>query len=180
MTERSEYVLETLRKGAEFTLYRGQQHGNPFPVLALALAAEQRQQRLEQAKADAVQQLSPDQPGRIIGDGKQNAAHGQRRRGGQHQRLAPPGVAETSSAIAIITSCAVTMHADISAVSAPGLASASFCPTNASIGVLAKWNSAVAAASTSRDLRSSSTRQLDGLWSAAGRSIGSVRPRARA
>jgi serine/threonine protein kinase len=37
----SGYVLETLREGAEFTLYRGRQHGNPSPVLAIALAAEQ-------------------------------------------------------------------------------------------------------------------------------------------
>ena len=41
MTERSGYVLETLREGGEFTLYRGQQHGNPSPVLVVALAAEQ-------------------------------------------------------------------------------------------------------------------------------------------
>jgi PAS domain S-box-containing protein len=41
MTEPSEYVLEPLSEGAEFTLYRGQQHGNPLPVLAVALAAQQ-------------------------------------------------------------------------------------------------------------------------------------------
>src|SRR3981189_366736 len=41
MTERSGFVLETLREGGEFTLYRGRQHGNPLPVLAVALAAEQ-------------------------------------------------------------------------------------------------------------------------------------------
>src|SRR5882762_35153 len=41
MTERSGYVLETLREGGEFTLYRGRQHGNPCPVLAVTLAAEQ-------------------------------------------------------------------------------------------------------------------------------------------
>src|ERR1700681_1830685 len=40
MTERSGYVLETLREGLEFTLYRGRQRGNPSPVLAVALAAE--------------------------------------------------------------------------------------------------------------------------------------------
>ncbi|MDT7813002.1 MAG: hypothetical protein QOJ42_2918, partial [Acidobacteriaceae bacterium] len=40
MTERSEYVLEPLREEADFTLYRGRQHGNPSSVLA-ALAAEQ-------------------------------------------------------------------------------------------------------------------------------------------
>src|SRR6202521_5229439 len=40
MTELSGYVLETLREGWEFTLYRGRQHGNPSPVLAVALAAE--------------------------------------------------------------------------------------------------------------------------------------------
>src|SRR5882724_1706160 len=37
----SGYVLETLRTGADFTLYRGRQRGNPSPVLAVALAAEQ-------------------------------------------------------------------------------------------------------------------------------------------
>ena len=37
----SEYVLEPLREGADFTLYRGRQHGNPSPILAVALAAEQ-------------------------------------------------------------------------------------------------------------------------------------------
>src|SRR5258707_7534849 len=40
-TELSGYVLESLREGAYFTLYRGRQHGNPVPVLAVALAAEQ-------------------------------------------------------------------------------------------------------------------------------------------
>jgi PAS domain S-box-containing protein len=40
MAESSGYVLEPLRKGADFTLYRGQQHGNKSPVLALALTAE--------------------------------------------------------------------------------------------------------------------------------------------
>ena len=33
-------MLETLREGAEFTLYRGRQHGNPVPLLAVAPAAE--------------------------------------------------------------------------------------------------------------------------------------------
>ena len=41
MTEPSGYVLEPLREGADFTLYRGRQHGNPSPVLAVALTAEQ-------------------------------------------------------------------------------------------------------------------------------------------
>jgi hypothetical protein len=41
MTELSEYVLEPLREGADFTLYRGRQPGNPSPVLAVAFAAEQ-------------------------------------------------------------------------------------------------------------------------------------------
>src|SRR5260370_21145374 len=41
MTEPSGYVLEPLREGADFTLYRGRQHGNPSPVLVVALAAEQ-------------------------------------------------------------------------------------------------------------------------------------------
>src|ERR1700739_852896 len=37
----SGFVLEPLREGAEFTLYRGRQHGNPSPVLAIALSADQ-------------------------------------------------------------------------------------------------------------------------------------------
>ena len=41
MTDGSGYVLETLREGGEFTLYRGRQDGNPLPVLAVALTAEQ-------------------------------------------------------------------------------------------------------------------------------------------
>src|SRR5258706_679764 len=35
------YVLEPLWEGTDFTLYRGRQHGNPWPVLAIALFAEQ-------------------------------------------------------------------------------------------------------------------------------------------
>src|SRR5436309_4833590 len=41
MTEPSGYVLELLRAGADFTLYRGREHGNPSPVLVVALTAEQ-------------------------------------------------------------------------------------------------------------------------------------------
>src|ERR1700737_328145 len=37
----SGYVLETLREGADFTLYRGRQRGNPSAVFAVALAPEQ-------------------------------------------------------------------------------------------------------------------------------------------
>ena len=40
-TELSGYVLEPLRAGADVTLYRGRQHGNPSPVLVVALTAEQ-------------------------------------------------------------------------------------------------------------------------------------------
>ena len=40
MIELSGYVLEPLREGPDFTLYRGRQRGNPSPVLAVALAAE--------------------------------------------------------------------------------------------------------------------------------------------
>jgi PAS domain S-box-containing protein len=36
----SGYALAPLREGADFILYRGRQHGNPSPVLAIALAAE--------------------------------------------------------------------------------------------------------------------------------------------
>ncbi len=35
------YVLELLRESEDFTLYRGRQHGNPSPVLAISLSAEQ-------------------------------------------------------------------------------------------------------------------------------------------
>src|ERR1700745_3759143 len=41
MTELSEYVLEAIREDSDFTLYRGKQHGNPSPVLVVALAPEQ-------------------------------------------------------------------------------------------------------------------------------------------
>ncbi len=40
MTTGSGYVLETLREGSEFTLYRGHQHGNPLELLAVAPASE--------------------------------------------------------------------------------------------------------------------------------------------
>jgi len=41
MTEPSGYMLDPLREGPDFTLYRGRQHGNPYPVLVVALTAEQ-------------------------------------------------------------------------------------------------------------------------------------------
>ena len=40
MTELSGYELEPIREGADFTLYRGRQHGNSSPVLAVALTTE--------------------------------------------------------------------------------------------------------------------------------------------
>jgi PAS domain S-box-containing protein len=40
MTEPSGYVLQPLREGPDFTLYRGWQHGNTAPVLAIALTAQ--------------------------------------------------------------------------------------------------------------------------------------------
>jgi hypothetical protein len=41
MTEPSGYALEPIREGANFTVYRGQRHGNPSPILAIGLSAEQ-------------------------------------------------------------------------------------------------------------------------------------------
>ena len=41
MSEPSGYTLEPLREGPDFTLYRGWRHGNPSPVLVVALPAEQ-------------------------------------------------------------------------------------------------------------------------------------------
>src|ERR1700720_4461972 len=41
MAELSGYVLETLRKGGEFILYRGRQPDNPFPILVLAPISDQ-------------------------------------------------------------------------------------------------------------------------------------------
>ena len=41
MAAASEYVLEPIRDGAEFTLYRARQRGNPMPLLVVAPAAEQ-------------------------------------------------------------------------------------------------------------------------------------------
>jgi len=40
MTEPSGYEMEPLREGTDFTLYRGRKHGNPSPVLIMALTAE--------------------------------------------------------------------------------------------------------------------------------------------
>src|SRR5271165_5074499 len=40
MAAPSEYVLERIRDGAEFTLYRARQRGNPSPLLVVAPAAE--------------------------------------------------------------------------------------------------------------------------------------------
>ncbi|HZE71843.1 MAG TPA: hypothetical protein VE135_20230 [Pyrinomonadaceae bacterium] len=40
-TAPTEYVLVPLREGADFTLYRGRQHGNPSPILAVAITTEQ-------------------------------------------------------------------------------------------------------------------------------------------
>ena len=41
MAAASEYVLEPIRDGAEFTLYRARQRGNPSPLLVVAPTAEQ-------------------------------------------------------------------------------------------------------------------------------------------
>jgi PAS domain S-box-containing protein len=41
MAASSEYMLERIRDGAEFTLYRARQRGNPSPLLVVAAAAEQ-------------------------------------------------------------------------------------------------------------------------------------------
>jgi hypothetical protein len=41
MTEPFGYVLELLRERPDFTLYRGRQHGDPSPLLAVAVSAEQ-------------------------------------------------------------------------------------------------------------------------------------------
>ena len=41
MAADSDYVLETIRNGAEFTLYSARQRGNDMPLLAVAPTAEQ-------------------------------------------------------------------------------------------------------------------------------------------
>jgi hypothetical protein len=41
MIEPSGYALEPIREGADFTLYRGRQHGEPSTVLAIAVSAKQ-------------------------------------------------------------------------------------------------------------------------------------------
>jgi hypothetical protein len=38
--ESSGYLLVPIRKGTDFTLYRGQEHGSPSPVLVVASTAE--------------------------------------------------------------------------------------------------------------------------------------------
>src|SRR5260370_12750052 len=51
MSAPSGFVLEPLREGQDITLYRGRQHGNPAPILAVVLSTEppspQALQRLE-------------------------------------------------------------------------------------------------------------------------------------
>jgi PAS domain S-box-containing protein len=68
MTEPSEFVLKQLREGADFTVYRGRQRGNPTPVLAVVPVAEkpspQSLRRLEReyllaAKLDAAWAAKP-------------------------------------------------------------------------------------------------------------------------
>jgi serine/threonine protein kinase len=46
MVEDFQCVLEPLRNGAEFTLYRGRERGSEMPILAAAAAAEQPPQSL--------------------------------------------------------------------------------------------------------------------------------------
>ncbi|MFL6388374.1 MAG: PAS domain-containing protein [Terriglobales bacterium] len=41
MAESAEYILEPLREDAEFTLYRGRERGDPRPILAVSVSAEQ-------------------------------------------------------------------------------------------------------------------------------------------
>jgi hypothetical protein len=41
MTEPFGYALGPIREGADFTLYRGREHGKPSPVLAIAASAKQ-------------------------------------------------------------------------------------------------------------------------------------------
>lgn len=41
MLEGSNYALNLLREGVNFSLYRGREHGNPMPILAVAVTAEQ-------------------------------------------------------------------------------------------------------------------------------------------
>src|ERR1700677_3699951 len=59
MTEPSEFELEQLREGADFTVYRGRRRGNPTPVLAVTPAAErpspQSLRRLEHENTLAVE-----------------------------------------------------------------------------------------------------------------------------
>ncbi len=40
-TEPPEFLLDAIREGAEFTLYRAREHGNPSPILVVAPTAEQ-------------------------------------------------------------------------------------------------------------------------------------------
>src|SRR5580658_5462260 len=79
MAEYSEYVLEPLREGADFTLYRGEERANQRRILAVAVAAEQPSpqsiRRLEHeyslaAELDATWAAQPPtlsrHPGRVI------------------------------------------------------------------------------------------------------------------
>jgi hypothetical protein len=46
MTDLSGYLLESLRQGTDFTLYRGRRNGSRSPDFAVALAVEQPSRRV--------------------------------------------------------------------------------------------------------------------------------------
>jgi PAS domain S-box-containing protein len=52
MAEHTEYVLEPLRKSAEFTLYRGNERGNQMPILALVVAEQPSPQNLRRLQRE--------------------------------------------------------------------------------------------------------------------------------
>lgn len=51
MAEDSNYILEPIREGADFALYRGRERGNSMPILAVAVAAEQPPQALRRLRS---------------------------------------------------------------------------------------------------------------------------------
>jgi hypothetical protein len=99
---------------------------------------DERREDAEYSSTDAVKKLHRDQPSAIIRECVKHAANRQDSECREKDRLAA------------------------TAVSSPLCASASFCPTRASIGAFAKWKSATHTAKTSKGLQVINTLQPDG------------------
>ena len=89
-----------------------------------------------------------------------------------------PALRPTASATGTMTSCAATMHTDISVVPSSLFARNSFWPTRGSISALAKWKITAQIANTRSGLLVARILRPDGLSGSSGPVL-SLKPRAR-